>query len=153
MTLPQTQAAASVDTRTILVVDDDPSLLGLLSVSLEEAGFTVLKGTSSQKALEACRRHEGPIHLVIADIMLPPSNQLSLGQKGKGQRPNTDGLDLVRQLKAIRPETLVMLMSGQSEEALKNLDAMKDFLKEGCPFLRKPFSVGTMVRLVRETLG
>ena len=139
-------------TQTVLLVDDDQSLLGLLAVSLQEAGFHVLRGTNSEKALEACRQHKGPIHLMIADVMLPPS-QLSVGMKPKVQRPNLDGLELVKRVKSLRPEVQVMLMSGQPEEALKALDVMKAYMKEGRPFLRKPFSVATMIRIVRETLG
>ncbi len=133
-------------------MDDDPAVLGLVTVSLEEAGFHVLKCMNSEKALQACRQHRGPIHLLIADIMLPPS-QLSLGLKAKSPRLKTDGLEMVQKIKSLRPETQVMLMSGQSEEALKNIDAAREYTAGQHPFLRKPFSVSVMLRLVKATLA
>lgn len=148
----QTPRSTTDSLGTILVVDDDPSVLGLVSVSLQEAGYQVLKCMNAEKALQACRQHSGPIDLLIADIMLPPS-QLSLGLKAKTPRPKTDGLEMVQTIKSLRPGIHVMLMSGQSEEALRTLDAAREYIAGQHPFLRKPFSVSVMLRLVKATLG
>ena len=149
---PRTPLATTDARPTVLVVDDDPSVLGLVTVSLEEAGFQVLKCANAERAVQACRHHPGPIHLLIADIMLPPS-QLSIGAKTKGVRLKTDGLEMVQKVKALRPGIRVMLMSGQSEEALKSLDAAREYTAGQHPLLRKPFSQSMMLRMVKATLG
>ena len=58
--------------QTILVVDDELSLTKLCKRILEEAGFTVLHADGSSDALKLCTQHEGPIDLLLTDLVLPP---------------------------------------------------------------------------------
>src|SRR3954466_11163463 len=57
---------------TILVVDDEPAILGLCAAVLEPAGFTVLKAEGSSEALKICTQHTGAIDLLLTDLVLPP---------------------------------------------------------------------------------
>ena len=81
--------------KTILVVDDHRSVLLLVSEILEMNGYQVLQSGSGEEALELCRAHGGPIHLLLTDVVMP----------------GLDGRDLADRVRAIRPETNVLFMS------------------------------------------
>ena len=127
-------------------MEDDQALLALLSATLQAEGFTVLQARDSQEALQVCQRHAGPIQLLITDLQLP-SAELKLANE-KDQRPTMHGLDLMRQVVALRPQIRVILMSGHLGEGLKSFKDITD----GTPFLWKPFSTDMLVRTVRRVL-
>ncbi|HKW85840.1 MAG TPA: response regulator [Nitrospiraceae bacterium] len=139
--LPPTQ-----ESRTILCVEDDQALRALLVATLQSEGFTVLQARESQEALQLCQRHPGPIQLLLTDFRLP-SAVLQLA-KDKGQRSTMHGLDLMRQVVALRPQIRVILMSGQVDEGHPSFKV----LTEDMPLLLKPFSMDTLVRTVRRVL-
>ena len=86
---------------TILIVDDDPSALLVSTKPLRDAGYTVLQAPGSAEALKLYAEHPSPIHLVIADVFLPPPGfQLSVD---RNPYPRVNGLDMVeRLLRALR---------------------------------------------------
>ncbi len=131
---------------TILIVDDEHSLLSLMGRDLQEQGFTVLKASSGEEALHHCQRYVGPIHLLLADIFLPAEDQPSTNDS---QTPSVHGLDLARQVTALRPHIQVLLISGRTDEEIFSLGG----IKPGTPFLKKPFSSDTLIRKVREVLN
>ena len=131
---------------TVLIVDDEHSLLSLMGRDLEEHGFTVLKASSGEEALKHCQRYIGPIHLLLADIFLPTEDQLSGNDP---QTPWVHGLELARRVMALRPHIQVLLISGRSDEEIFGLGG----IKPGTPFLKKPFSSDTLIRKVREVLN
>ena len=106
----------------------------------------VLQARDSQEALQRCQRHPGPIQLLLTDFRLPAA-ELQLATE-KGRRPTTEGLELVRQVVALRPQIRVILMSGQVDEGHPSFK----LLPEGTPFLLKPFSMDTLVRTVHQVL-
>jgi len=120
---------------TILLVDDEQSLLSLMGRDLEEHGFTVLKASNGEEALHLCQRYVGPIHLLLADIFLPTEDQPSTNDP---QGPWVHGLGLQ-----------VLLISGRTDEEIFALGG----IKPGTPFLKKPFSSDTLIRKVREVLN
>ena len=134
--------------QTVLIVDDDPSILALCRKKLEEQGFKVLQASESPEALETCTRHDGPIHLLLADLLLPPKKlQLSAGPS---KFPRLHGVELMRRVVTIRPDIRVLLMSAHSDEVLKGYGLKR---KGQWPFLRKPFNPDTLVRVVREVMA
>lgn len=112
-------------TARLLIVDDEPANLSLLSRILEEK-YDIFSATDPLKALEFLKTAP-PIDLVLSDIEMPEMR----------------GPDLLREVCRISPATAGVLMSG-NEEALSELPA-------GTRFLRKPFSpyeLRTLVELV-----
>src|SRR5262249_18297128 len=57
---------------TVLVVDDDSAVITLCKTILQEVGWIVLSADDSSDALKLCAEHQGPIHLLITDLVLPP---------------------------------------------------------------------------------
>ncbi|TAJ23171.1 MAG: response regulator [Nitrospirae bacterium] len=131
---------------TMLLVDDDPAIIRLCGYCLEEEGFRVLKAIDSREALHLCRYYPGAIDLLITDLVLAPKT-LQL-RAGASQPVYMNGLQLMRQILAVRRQIKVILMSGYSDEHLESLYIMKG----GWPFLRKPFSLTTLVGMALEML-
>lgn len=143
------QPRLSSEKPTILLVEDDASILALFSADLEAQGYKVLRATSSQEALQICKRHPGPIHLLLADIFLPATRSLQFVAEKIPKKP-MHGPELMRHIVELRPGIRVILMSGQSADGLKALHSMGEQTK---PFLRKPISTETLVRTVRQVLA
>ncbi|MBD8526007.1 response regulator [Pseudomarimonas arenosa] len=89
----------------LLVVDDDPSLLQLLALTLQQAGFQVYTAECRDDALEIARA-EPDIQIALCDLGLPP-------------RPNeiTEGIHLVEQLLMQRPDMKAIVITGQDQES------------------------------------
>lgn len=133
--------------RTVLVVDDDPSIMLLCVQKLQHQGFTILQAPGSAEALTICSQHRGPIHLLIADLFLPPPTLQLAGSKSIF--PRVHGHDLVHQIVAAKPDIRVLLMSAYSDEELKDHGIIADSLL----FLRKPFTGDALMRAVGDALN
>jgi DNA-binding NtrC family response regulator len=144
--LEQQQAVPQTKPPTILVVDDEPSITKLCKTILQQAGFSVLTTEGSSDALKICAQHEGPIDLLLTDLILPPPGfQLA---SSSNQFPHVHGHELaVRALRA-RTGLRVVLMSGNIEKELAGYGLRQGSL----PFLPKPFEPQALVALVRQTL-
>src|SRR5215204_4361820 len=86
--------------RTILIVDDEPVIRNLLVSYIAAQGYRALEAVGRAEALELVRSYPETIHLAIIDRTLEDGN----------------GLDLARELPAIRPDLRVLLISGWPEE-------------------------------------
>jgi DNA-binding NtrC family response regulator len=132
---------------TILVVDDDPSTRLICVKTLRAKEFTVLDAEGSSEALKVLATYEGPIDLLITDLMLPPPGlQFSSGQN---PYPRVHGDDVIQRALAIKKTLRVILMSSLSYHERKAYQTVTDHV----PFLQKPFSVEIMMRLVYEVLA
>jgi len=120
-------------TETVLLVEDDGSILEIGKEILETFGYTVLAAQSPNDALALAKNHPGPIHLLITDVIMPEMN----------------GQELRQQLHGIQPELKVIFISGYTA----NVIAHHGVLDKGINFLQKPFSVQTLAEKVREVLG
>lgn len=131
---------------TVLLVDDSQTVLAMYGSALATEGFRVLKATTTAEAIELIRSSPISVDLLATDIVLPDTLRL-MGNR----RPGTalQGLELMRQVAQLRPEIKTILFSGQSEEILKR----GGVLNSGVPFLRKPFSVETFLRMVQTVLS
>src|SRR5450755_1904364 len=114
---------------TILVVEDDLPVLDVVTLILKKAGFKVLAANNATEAKRLVAECPGKIHLLLSDVEMPDIN----------------GPDLATQLKAIRPDLRIILMSGQADGALL-------ILNYGWHFMRKPFLPGALVASVKEVL-
>lgn len=132
---------------TILLVDDDPSTLLLASKPLQEQGYTVLQAPGSAEALRLDAEHPRPIHLVVTDIFLPPPGfQLSVE---RNPYPRVNGLEMVERLLEKKRDIRVILMSSTPGPDLQR----RGFIREGLPFLQKPFTSEALLTLIRDTLA
>jgi PAS domain S-box-containing protein len=119
-------------TETILLVEDEPSLRHLASAALRGYGYNVLEAEDSIEALRLCDAHQGPIHLLLADFILP------------GMRADELAIRAVRR----HPEARVLYMSGYTDDAL----VRDGILQPGVALLQKPFETSVLARRVREIL-
>jgi PAS domain S-box-containing protein len=130
-TVPAPVAVAS-GTETILIAEDKPLVRRILRKALTGAGYTILEAENGEQALTLARAHEGRIHLLLTDVVMP----------------GTGGYDLSQALMALRPETRTVFMSGHppGSAARAQVDS------SGWPCLQKPFSFETLSRAMRQVL-
>ncbi|MGA2632243.1 MAG: PAS domain S-box protein, partial [Terriglobia bacterium] len=119
-------------TETVLVVEDEPPLRTMVRGILESCGYRVLEAGHGGEALAICERHEGPIHLVLTDVVMP--------QMG--------GPELALRLASRWPQVRILYMSGYTD------DAIADAVERGAnhDFIAKPFTPKTLTSKVREAL-
>jgi two-component system, cell cycle sensor histidine kinase and response regulator CckA len=119
-------------TETILLAEDDDMLRPLAKGLLEKLGYKVLEARNAEEALATARDRSGPIHLLVADVVMP-------GRSGR---------ELARQLAETRPATKVLYVSGYTDDAIVH----HGMLEPGLHFLQKPFTPAVLARKVREVL-
>lgn len=137
---------SSSDAKTILVVDDDPSMMLICAKTLRAEGFIVLEAEGSSEALEILATHPKPIDLLLIDLMLPPPGfQLT---STSNLYPHVHGHEVIQRTLAMKKTFRVILMSSLSEQDRKVYRIVTDRV----PFLQKPFSVETMMQLVKAAL-
>jgi len=117
---------------TVLLAEDEQPVRRLVRAVLEACGYTVLEAARVEEALEISKRHEGPIHLLLADVVMP---QMS-------------GRQLAEHLATTRPEAKVLYISGYADNAIVH----QGVLDAGTAFLQKPFTPDALARKVREVL-
>ena len=118
---------------TVLVVEDEPGVRDLVRKVLERHGYRVLLAASPHEALETTQHHDGPIHLLTTDVVLPEMS----------------GRALAQQVAAIRPDIRVLYMSGYTDNAIVH----HGVLKPDTPFLQKPFTPQALAKKVRDVLS
>ena len=115
---------------TILVVDDDPAVLALVSKILADGDFRVLTARDGAEAVALAGKTADTINLLLSDVDMPLMS----------------GPDLGEHLKKARPDMHVMLMSGGG------VDGNLLVLNYGWAFVQKPFLPVKLVRMVTEVL-
>jgi PAS domain S-box-containing protein len=132
--LPQADSRLhnSRPTETLLLIEDETVVRGLSRRALQSAGYVVLEAASPREALRVAERHQGTIHLIVTDVVMP---ELS-------------GPALVHRLTARHPEAKVLFMSGYTADVL----APHHFSDRSVAFLPKPFTPVILVKKVREVL-
>jgi CheY-like chemotaxis protein len=117
---------------TVLLAEDEEAVRRLATMALERNGYHVIPAADGGAALEAASAHNGPIHLLLTDVIMPGLN----------------GRELANQFATIHPETRVLYMSGYAGEAL----SAQGVLDSSVAFLAKPFVPAELARKVRDVL-
>ena len=115
----------------MLVEDEDP-VRELARDILTAAGYKVLAAAGPAEALDVTRRHGGPIHLLLTDVVIPEMS----------------GPELVRRLAPTYREMRVLYMSGHATDTIVH----RGVLDPGLGLLQKPFTPDALTRKVREVL-
>jgi len=119
-------------TETALLVEDEPEVRWLVRDMLQRLGYTVLEARHGIEAQVLGIQHQGPIHLLITDVVMP---QMS-------------GREIAERLTSEHPETKVLYMSGYTDDAV----VRHGVLTADIAFLQKPFTPEALARKVREVL-
>jgi PAS domain S-box-containing protein len=129
---PPLPTVAAGGTATILLVEDEASVRDVVSRMLEQVGYRILAAADPEEALYFSREHQGPIHLLFTDVVMP-------GMSGR---------QLANLILAQRPGLKVLFMSGYTEDAIFH----HGVLDLGISFINKPFKYDSLVKKVREVL-
>jgi DNA-binding response OmpR family regulator len=117
---------------TLLLVEDEAPVRELTRDILIAQGYRVLTAMDGEGALQVAKGYEGPIHLLLADVVMP----------------RLSGRALADQLRSSRPEMRVLFISGYTDDAIVH----HGVLAEGTNFLSKPFGLEALARKVRSVL-
>ncbi|MCB0167613.1 MAG: response regulator, partial [Anaerolineae bacterium] len=117
---------------TILVVEDEETILDLIEVVLKQSGYDLITARDGQDAINKVQGLEGPIHLLLTDVVMP----------------NLSGKDLSVEIRKRHPETKICFMSGYTDNAIVH----HDILDENTNFIQKPFLPSFLLKKVREIL-
>ena len=117
---------------TVLLVEDEPALLKLTTRVLQQIGLTVLPCASPGDALSVARDHVGKIDLLMTDVVMPGMN----------------GVELNRQIQALRPQLRCLYVSGYPANVLSDAG----LVDEGVELLQKPYAPEALGRKVRQLL-
>lgn len=143
--LPQIEAMAEVikpepisvtsrrGTETILLVEDEAMVREFAQRALVGQGYNVLEARDGVEAYDVCIAYEGPIHLLLTDVVIPGG---------------MSGPQLAKKLILLHPELKVLYMSGYTGNAIVH----HGVLDPGIAFLQKPFVLADLIRKVREVL-
>jgi PAS domain S-box-containing protein len=126
---PRPLARVARGSETVLLVEDDDGVRALAQLLLTEAGYTILVERNGREALLAAERHEGPIDLLVTDLVMP----------------GLSGVELADAVTQLRPGLRVVFMSGYS-------DSPPTPGAEPFTFVPKPFSEDALLQTVRQVL-
>jgi nitrogen-specific signal transduction histidine kinase len=118
---------------TILVMEDDPVVRSLSVQLLRSNGYDVIEASDSHEAVAMCASYEGPLHLILSDLVMP----------------GMSGIEACEEIRKLHPETRVLFMSGYEEEA--NASRIVGWKPEG--FIQKPFTISNLLDKCRQILG
>jgi two-component system, cell cycle sensor histidine kinase and response regulator CckA len=118
---------------TILVVEDNEEVRKVTARILKMQGYRVLEASNEDDAFSICSQHDGPIHLMETDVVMPKMY----------------GPELAKRVSSLYPEMMVIYMSGYVENVISH----HGILEKGMEYIQKPFTVNELARKVREVLN
>ncbi len=119
-------------TETVLVAEDAGGVRAVARQVLKRHGYVVLAAADGQSALDQALGREGPIDLLVTDVIMPEMS----------------GRQLADRLRERQPELKVLFVSGYTDDAI----VRHGILEPGIAFLQKPFTPEALARKVREVL-
>jgi two-component system OmpR family response regulator len=129
MNTPMTEAGPQSDAR-LLVVEDEPNILELLSASLRYAGFDVITASGGTEAVQAAQRHRPD--LIVLDVMLP----------------DMDGFDVIRRLRGGGARIPVVFLTARDGTD----DKIRGLTLGGDDYVTKPFSLEEVIARIKAVL-
>jgi two-component system cell cycle sensor histidine kinase/response regulator CckA len=142
--LPQVEARVEIEetmcpamtlpagSETIVVVEDEGQVRELVQEILQAEGYTVLTAANGEEGLRLCTEYDGPIDLLLTDVVMP----------------GLSGPEMAQCILPVHPTIKVVFMSGYASDAI----GIHGVLDPGTAFLQKPFTPDILIGKVRETL-
>lgn len=131
-TVTRGQVASPRGDETILVVEDDQTILNLITIALSRLGYKVLSAPDGATALSIFERSGADIELLVTDVVMP----------------RMSGRELADRLTAVRPTLKVLYASGYTEDAIDHHGVLEPHVH----FLQKPYTPAVLAARVREVL-
>jgi two-component system, cell cycle sensor histidine kinase and response regulator CckA len=126
-------AAVKGGSETVLLVEDEEEIRSMVRRTVEAKGYSVLEARNGREALRVAKQHQGPIHLLLTDVVMP----------------GISGRVLADRLAGLLPGVKVLYMSGYTDDVVTR----RGRLGPETPILVKPFTPEALARKVREVLG
>ncbi len=118
---------------TVLLVEDDTGVRELIGLLLTLKGYLVLEAGDGHEALRLAGESRQPIHLLMADVVMPGMN----------------GFQLAEQVRAMYPAIRVLFMSGYTDDIVERHGSRRDQVA----ILEKPFTVEVLGRMLEQVLA
>jgi CheY-like chemotaxis protein len=131
--LPASIAKMPHGDETILLVEDEGGVRTLARQILQTCGYTVLEAAHGVEAIRLAEEHQGPVHLLVSDVVMP----------------NMGGRRVAERVAALKPDVKVLYLSGYPDDAV----IRHGVLTSQTAFLQKPFTPIMLAQKVREVLG
>jgi len=136
--LPRIEFPANVSanprgSETVLLVEDEKGVRELAREYLHMIGYSVIEAENGHAALELAAMHDGQIHLLMTDVVMP----------------GISGRELSQRVQAVRPDIRVLYMSGYTDQAVVH----HGILESDAVLLQKPFTLNALALKLREILG
>jgi len=124
---------------TILILEDEPSIMKLTSMILEPLGHTILEAATAEEALQQFEESDGRIDLLIADVTLPVSS----------------GIEVALELRSLLPYLRIILTSGYPPHMWNEQDAaeLSELPSDSVATLQKPFMPALLLQTVARYVG
>src|SRR5688500_10703453 len=123
----------AVESKTVLMIEDEHSVRAIVAIYLENAGFKVLEAADADEAMAVWLQHMGMIDVVLSDVLLG----------------NVNASEVLSKFREERPDLKVVLMSGGVPAPARNYsDEIGRF-----EFLRKPFTIDELLEAIRLAMG
>jgi len=124
--------AAGEGSETVLLVEDEGKLRVLARRILESRGYKVLEAPGGMEALLVAKQFQGPIHMLLTDLVMPVMG----------------GRELAQELSKQYPQMRILFMSGYTDDTV----VRHGILEEGVAFLQKPFAPEALAQKVRQVI-
>ncbi|MDD4102147.1 MAG: response regulator [Kiritimatiellae bacterium] len=131
-TSPSNKRSVRGGNETILLVEDEITILSMIQTMLGKLGYRVLAASSPNEAIELAEANKGAIDMLLSDVIMP----------------DMDGLQLAERLKSAFPDMHCLFMSGYTAEVIIN----RGTDEKSSNFIQKPFSIQDLSLKIREVL-
>jgi len=118
--------------QTILVVDDEPTVLTLCQRILKMGGYEALSASGPEQALKIVESNPGKIDLAVLDVIMPGMN----------------GIELAQRIQGAKPETRILLMSGFGPKEIARIISVNPYR-----MIWKPFKTESLLRMIENALS